>query len=229
MSITLYELAGADRNLRFSPHCWKAKLALAHKKLDHQDEPVWFTEKDKIAMSEQPLLPVLTDGDKVVSDSWEIANYLESNYPDAPSLFANEEAKAQAEAFHQWVSTGLSKHVPGIILLNLYNAVAEQDKEYFRRTREERVGTTLEAFTANPESHIQGLREALGDVRSTLEEQAYLGGSEPDYRDICLLGTFLWISAGGNKNFLEKDDAVYAWFQRVLADYSDVIPEALAA
>ena len=45
MTITLYELAGADRSLRFSPHCWKSKLALVHKRLSYKTEPVWFTEK----------------------------------------------------------------------------------------------------------------------------------------------------------------------------------------
>ena len=138
MTITLYELAGADRSLRFAPHCWKSKLALAHKKLSYKTEPVWFTEKEKFAMSEQPLLPIITDGDKVVSDSWAIAEYLEATYPDAPSLFASDEAKTKAEAFHNWVSTALSKHVPGILILNLYSVIADQDKDYFRTTREKK-------------------------------------------------------------------------------------------
>ena len=31
--LTLYDLAGADPTLRFSPHCWKTHMALAHKGL----------------------------------------------------------------------------------------------------------------------------------------------------------------------------------------------------
>ena len=98
MTIKLYELAGENRNLRFAPHCWKSKLALTHKQLNYVTEPVWFTEKEKFSMSEQPLLPVITDDDKVVSDSWAIAEYLEVAYPEAPSLFADKEAKEKAEA-----------------------------------------------------------------------------------------------------------------------------------
>jgi glutathione S-transferase len=229
MTITLYELAGADRSLRFAPHCWKSKLALVHKKLNYKTEPVWFTEKEKFAVSEQPLLPVITDGDQVVSDSWAIAEYLEANYPDAPSLFANDDAKAKAESFHQWASTSLSKHIPGILILDLYNIIADQDKDYFRSSREERIGTTLEEFAATPEKHIKGLQTELADVRAVLATQNYLGGDKPDYSDICLLGTFLWIATSGTTDFLEKDDVVYAWYQRMLSDYSEVIPKSVAA
>lgn len=229
MTITLYELAGADRSLRFAPHCWKSKLALAHKKISYKTEPVWFTEKEKFAMSEQPLLPIITDGDKVVSDSWAIAEYLEVTYPDAPSLFASDEAKEKADAFHKWVSTALSKHVPGIIILDLYTVLADQDKDYFRTTREEKIGKSLEDFATNPEKHIQGLQAELSPVRELLATQKYLGGDNPDYRDICLLGTFMWIATLVTTEFLEKDDVVYAWYQRVLNDYSEVIPKSVAA
>ena len=33
MAITLYDLAGADEHRRFSPYCWRTKMALAHKGL----------------------------------------------------------------------------------------------------------------------------------------------------------------------------------------------------
>mgnify|MGYP005989031139 FL=1 len=223
MTITLFELAGADRSLRFAPHCWKSKLALVHKQLSYKTEAVWFTEKEKFAFAEQPLLPVITDGEEVISDSWKIAEYLEANY----SLFANTEAKVKAEEFHQWLSSVLSKHIPGILILDLYNVIAEQDKEYFRTSREERIGTTLEEFAATPEKHIKGLQAELSPVRESLADQDYLGGDTPDYRDICLLGTFLWIATSGTPEFLEKDDIIYAWYQRVLKVYNDVIPKAV--
>jgi glutathione S-transferase len=229
MTITLYELSGADRSLRFAPHCWKSKLALVHKQLSYKTEPVWFTEKEKFSMSGQPLLPVITDSDEVVSDSWAIAEYLEAQYPDAPSLFASEEAKEKAKVFHQWVSSTLSKHIPGIVILDLYNVIADQDKEYFRSSREERIGTSLEEFASTPKKHIQGLRAELAYVRELLENQNYLGGDKPDYSDICLLGTFLWIATSGTPEFLEKDDVVYAWYLSMLSEYSSVIPESLVA
>lgn len=227
MTITLYELSGADRNQRFSPHCWKTKLALVHKQLPYNSEAVWFTEKEKIAMSNQPLVPVITDGEKVVNDSWVIAEYLEDQFPDTPSLFANDTAKEKAKAFNHWVSSALSKHIPGIILLDIFNILADEDKDYFRKSREERIGNTLEAFAATPEKHIQGLQDELATVREALSTQPYLGGDKPDYCDICLLATFLWIANSSDKVFLKQDDIVYAWYQRVLNDYREAIPDSL--
>ncbi|MDA0261379.1 MAG: glutathione S-transferase family protein, partial [Proteobacteria bacterium] len=47
MTLTIYELCGAD-DRRFSPYCWRTRLALAHKGLVPNVEPVGFTQKDKI-------------------------------------------------------------------------------------------------------------------------------------------------------------------------------------
>ena len=45
--ITLYDLV-FDKDLRPSPFCWRAKLALRHKGLSWRDEPCGFGEKQKI-------------------------------------------------------------------------------------------------------------------------------------------------------------------------------------
>ncbi len=42
----LYDLAGADPGLRFSPYCWRIKLALAHKNLPYTTVAWRFTDKD---------------------------------------------------------------------------------------------------------------------------------------------------------------------------------------
>ena len=44
----LYELAGADENRRFSPYCWRVRMALAHKRLEVESLPWHFTEKEAI-------------------------------------------------------------------------------------------------------------------------------------------------------------------------------------
>ena len=92
MTMKLFDLAGAESDRRFSPYCWRTKLALAHKGLIVETIPWRFTDTDAIAMSGQGRVPVLLDGDKVVSDSWAIANYLEDSYQDRPSLFGKRGA-----------------------------------------------------------------------------------------------------------------------------------------
>ncbi|HWZ69564.1 MAG TPA: glutathione S-transferase N-terminal domain-containing protein, partial [Stellaceae bacterium] len=87
MAITLYDLAGADAERRFSPFCWRTKMALAHKGLDVATVPWRFTEKDKLPQPNAGRVPVIVDGAEVVHDSTTIADYLETRYPDRPSLF----------------------------------------------------------------------------------------------------------------------------------------------
>jgi Glutathione S-transferase, N-terminal domain len=69
MGLHLYDLAGAQVERRFSPYCWRAKLALAHKSLAFDTIPWRFTDKDAIAFSGQGRVPVLVDGDRIVFDS----------------------------------------------------------------------------------------------------------------------------------------------------------------
>jgi glutathione S-transferase len=46
MTITLYDLAGAEADRRFTPLCWRARMALAHKGLAVETVPWRFTETD---------------------------------------------------------------------------------------------------------------------------------------------------------------------------------------
>lgn len=227
MTITLYDLSAADREIRFSPFCWKSRLALAHKQLAHETEAVWFTEKEKIAMSNQPLVPVLTDGDKVVNDSWNIALYLEEQYPDAPSLFLDSSGKALAESTNQWVDTVLVPLVRPMVLMDIFALISDEDKVYFRQSREERLGVTLEEYSANAEQSARDFQKELDTVREVLNQQPYLGGSQPSYADISLLGVFLWIVCASGNQCLESQDVVCRWYNTMLNQYSQVIPKRL--
>jgi len=75
-NLTLYELAGADPAVRFSPHCWTVVMALAHKGLEAARVPLRFSDIHKVAFSGQALLPVLTHGTEIIGDSWRIALHL---------------------------------------------------------------------------------------------------------------------------------------------------------
>ena len=61
MSIELYDLATADPKLRFSPYCWRVKMALAHKALAWREIACHFTDKDRLPQSSAGTVPVLVD------------------------------------------------------------------------------------------------------------------------------------------------------------------------
>jgi len=227
MTITLYELAGENPELKFSPHCWKSRLALAHKGLDVERVAVSFTEKDKIEFSKQGLVPVLRDNDTVVSDSWAIACYLEEQYPDHPSLFGGEEGKALAESINRWGDTELAPFIRPIVLMEIFNVIDEKAKDYFRQDREKKLGMTLETYAGTRDDSIIKLREALSSVRETLSRQDYIGGSTATYADLCLLGMFMWIRCVSDCAFLEEGDIVKHWYEKMLAQYDGLGRDAV--
>src|SRR6516162_4976054 len=93
MAITLYDLAGSDAARRFSPFCWRAKMALAHKGLAADTVPWRFTEKDKLPQPSAGRVPVIVDDGRVVHDSTAIADYLGTRYAGRTSLFGGEAAR----------------------------------------------------------------------------------------------------------------------------------------
>ena len=126
----LYDLAGQDDAVLFSPHGWRARMALAHKDLDFRTEAWRFTEKDVIAFSGQGAIPVLVDGERVVVDSWKIAVYLDEAYPDAPALLGGPQGTAHAFFVKSWAESVLHPGIVRQILLDLFEILQEGDKAY---------------------------------------------------------------------------------------------------
>jgi glutathione S-transferase len=139
MGLLLYDLAGAESERRFSPYCWRTKLALMHKDLSFDTIPWRFSEKDAIAFSGQGRVPVLRDGDKVVSDSWTIANYLEDAYPDRPSLFRGDGGRAVTRFVNAWADGILVIGILRLVITDIFAHLDEKDRGYFRESREQRL------------------------------------------------------------------------------------------
>ena len=215
MTLRLYDLAGAEPARRFSPYCWRTRLALAHKGLAVETIPLRFTQKAEIAASGQGLVPVLVDGDRWVSDSWAIANYLEDTYPDRPSLFGGSTGRSLTR-YYSAFADGLVSSIFPFIALDIFDRIAAEDRDYFRTSREKRVGMTLEAFTAGREAKLPAFRAGLTPLRRTLTAQPFFAGDEPLYADYALFGPFQWARCISPFELLEKDDPVRLWRDRLL-------------
>ena len=216
MAIRLHDLAGAEDDHRFSPYCWRIKMALAHKGLEFETLPWRFTEKDRIAASGQGAVPVMEDGDRCLHDSWEIAGYLDETYPDAPALFPNPEAKSTTLFVKFWTERVLHPLLMRLILTDVHNGLHEKDKDYFRSSREKMLGTTLEAVCEDVETHLANLGKGLAPLRATLEAQPFLGGDTPSFADYIVFGAFQWARCSSSVEVLPREDSVRAWRQRLL-------------
>jgi glutathione S-transferase len=216
MTRKLYDLAAADADRRFSPYCWRTKLALAHKGIAVETVPWRFSEKDVIAFSNQGRVPVLVDGETVVFDSWSIATYLEDSYPDRPSLFGGAGGRALARFVNAWADTVLNGGLIRLVLADIHAHIHENDKSYFRESREKRFGMTLEEFSGDREQRLPAFRQSLDPLRLTLKAQPYLCGDAPAYADYIVMGSFQWARCISDFKLLEPDDPVAQWRGRML-------------
>jgi glutathione S-transferase len=216
MTIELFELCGTDPDIRFSPHVWPTRMALAHKGLSYKGVPWRFTEKDAIAFSGQGQVPVIRDGDRTVTDSWAIALYLEDTYPDAPSLFGGPGGRASAALIRQWALRSVFAGCAPLAILPVWSLLDDTDKAYFRETREKRFGKALEDVQGDKDARVQALRAALDPLRATLGDQPFIGGDAPLYHDYMVFGPLQWLRCVTGMAPFEADDPVRDWMERLL-------------
>lgn len=215
MAITLYDLAGAEADRRFSPFCWRTKMALAQKGLEFGTVPWRFTEKDKLPQPNAGRVPVIVDGSHVVHDSWSIAEYLESQYSDRPSLFGGEVGRALSRFVQNWTETVIHSAILRFVLLDIHRHIGPVDQAYFRQSREERFGMKIEEFVKDRDQRLPAFRDNLAPLRRTLEHQKFLGGDTSAYADYIVFGAFQWARAISDYELLAADDPIAAWRGRV--------------
>jgi glutathione S-transferase len=217
MTILLYELCGADPSRPYSPHCWKASMALAHKGLDFRTVPTRFLDVPKVEGGVSKTVPVIRDGDTIVSDSFDIALYLEDAYPDRPTLFGGEGGKAMARMIERWSQLTIHPYLGQAALTDLFAMQDPMNKVYFRESRETRYGKPLEEAAAGREAGLAAFRASLEPLRSMLTYQPFIGGASPLFPDYIVFGAFQWVRVAMPFRTLADDDPVNDWFKRCLA------------
>ncbi len=212
----LYELAGQDRQIRFSPYVWRIKMALAHKGISYESIPVRFLEKEGFAESGSKTVPVLKDEDRWIAESWPIACYLEDNYADRPSLFGCAEGRGLARTFSALIDGGLMRPLFLSICPDIPAILSEEGAAYFRKTREERIGATLEETRRKRPDHLKTLAKSLKPLAWTLKNQPFICGDRPAYGDYALFGLFQWARLVSADEVLPEGSSLFEWRQRML-------------
>lgn len=215
MAILLYELVGSDPARPFSPHCWKVRLALRHKGLDFRTVPVPFTGVPAIEGG-SGIVPVLRDGETIVADSFAIAEYLEANYPDAPSLFDGEGGRHLSRFVESWSQRTIHPAVGSFALLDIHDRLDPADQAYFRASRERRLGQPLEAAVEGREQRVGPFLQQLESLRALLSARPFLGGPDPLFADYIVFGAFQWLRVTSSLPVLPAGDPIAAWFERCL-------------
>ena len=142
-------------------------MALAHKGLESTSvvEGVGFSQKDKLEFSSQGLVPVIRDDDMIISDSWDIAVYLEKSYESPTSLFGISNDFNQVKFISSWVDSQLHPLIARCVVRDILNVISPSEHEYFRTSREKRFGKSLEEVVADRENTRTTLQQALYPIR----------------------------------------------------------------
>jgi glutathione S-transferase len=215
MSIVMYDLVGRD-DQRFSPYCWRVRLALAHKALEAEFKPVPFTGISKIGDGSHRTVPVIDDNGTLVGDSLNIAVYLDEHYPETPTLFGGARGRLYATHLVNWTNATLIPAMVRMIGLDVHDRLAAEDRDYFRTTREKRLGTSLEQLKDNRDETFSAFKFQVAPLRLTLAKTPYLGGPEPFFGDYAVFGAFQWCRIMSPYQVIAPEDPINEWIERCL-------------
>lgn len=213
--IVLHELKGkGDR--RYSLFSWRTRMALKHKGLEFESVPVRMSDKAAIAFSGGKTVPIIRDGDTVVRDSWKIAEYLESRYPDTPPLFGGEIGRGVSAAFNIWVDRAVVPAMLPVIAADVHERVDPDDDSYFRQTMEKVLKMTLEESRARRDAAVVNLGRVLAPMQEACKRQPFVSGANVAYADYILFSVFQWARVMSPQELLGPEDPLCHWRERVL-------------
>jgi glutathione S-transferase len=196
-------------------------MALAHKGIAARFEPWRFADRVKNASITR--VPVLLHGEKLISDSWRIAQHLEEVFPDRPLI------QRGTEGVTRFVNSWADSLIPilaRLIVLDVFHSLDSGDQRYFREARERFLGGTLESIVADQPGRLRDFRLALDPLRQTIKRQPYVHGSEPGYSDYCAFGLFMWARCCSQIELLAADDPLMIWREHLLDQFEGLARHA---
>jgi glutathione S-transferase len=211
MSLVMYERIGHEGR-RPSPFSWRIRYAFAHKGVEPEFRHVRFADVGTIrGLSDQHFVPIVTDGDQVIHDSWNIACYLEDRFPDLPSLFGGSGGRGLARAINHWSDISLGVAIRRLIAADFIQCLDSGDRAYYRSSREAAFGCTLEEYCADRPRWLAEFETVTAPLERTLAEQPYFTGVSPGYADYILFSVFQYARLGCPDEFLREGTALRSW------------------
>lgn len=213
--IELWELGGVD-DRRYSTFSWRTRWALRHKGLTFTTHTVNQVDKPAIAFSGGTTVPIIREGETVVRDSWQIAEYLERTYPQAPSLFGADQGPALSRFFNTWVDFQIVPAAFAVLSCDAIHVQNEVDRPYFAGLIERLTGLAPVALKQRQPENVERLHKAVAPVRALLRQQAFICGAQAGYSDYVLGSVYQWARIVSTVRLLERDPVLSVWFETML-------------
>ncbi|MEE9217859.1 MAG: glutathione S-transferase family protein [Acidobacteriota bacterium] len=180
------------------PYCVKAQYVLQSKGVKYETITVPTEDRSKITeISGQEKVPVLVDGQQVVSDSTEIARYLEEKFPEPPLRAVAGVPPGLSDLLEDWSDEVFAGHV--------FDYAWEKYKP-------EEEGPTDHALME------RSMRLIDADMRmlcEALHQQAFLLGGQPSVADAAVWSCLKIARDGKLLDMKPSWGPVNEWLQRM--------------
>jgi glutathione S-transferase len=220
--VRLYELV-LHNGRSASPFVWRIRYALAHKGIPFESVYLGFTEIPNVLGGKFKTVPILEHGATALSESWDIAEYLDRAFPESPRLFNTPAELALVKLMDAWFLGDVLRKMSRVYVKDVHDGARPEDQPYFRESRERNMkGKSLEGFTADRAALLPAIRAALAPLRTHLQAFPFLGGGTPNFADYIALGGFYWAASAGTLPLLERDDPLRGWLDRGFGLYGGI-------
>ncbi len=225
MTLLLYEQV-AENGQIVDPYSWRIRLALAHMGVKVKRVPISLCKfranyfKDKLTC-----LPAIIDGSRKIQSSWEVATYLERNFPESPTLFGGEVGTHLTKFVHSWAEHNLLKHLYALIGDRIYEILEQGDKDLFEDFLKQKYDLRWDLLGHQRDEQILKFRKALHPFRLTMLDRPFLSGELPAYADFILYGPIKWGEEIYQGDLLESDDLISLWKSRMDELFSHLWPD----
>ncbi|KAJ3827161.1 hypothetical protein F5880DRAFT_1475014 [Lentinula raphanica] len=252
--IVFYDIPFAKPNICWSPNTWKARYCLNYKGLAYRTEWVEYPDIEALCIkigaaptsvedkgTARYTLPVIYDPStgQVISESFNIAVYLETTYPDTPRVFpSGTRALHSAFAHHaysQLVNQPLGPFVRPLVFEKL---PVGKSQEYYRRAREALYNVKVEDWAPRGEVRAKEWKKVekclvmFGKYLEATKDEAgggFICGAEPTFADFVIAGILQWCKEGFGaesvdwKDIVTWQDGRWGSFMHSLEKFSVVI------
>lgn len=187
-----------------SPYARKVFLALDHKSVDYEIDPIvpFFGDDEFTRLNPLRRIPVLIDGDLVIPDSTVICEYLDDRYPEKPLYPADPAQRARA----RWLEEFADSRLGDVMIWKLFFQRNVKPRVWKQETDEEQVAAVV--------------TRDLPEIMDWLEPQAPIAGfvfDDLSMIDLTFASFFRNAALAGWTSDATRWPRVAAWIDHVWA------------
>ncbi|KAE9406940.1 hypothetical protein BT96DRAFT_192745 [Gymnopus androsaceus JB14] len=236
-AIIFYDIPFAEPGVCWSPNTWKTRYCLNYKGLPYRTEWIEYPDIEALCVklgaaptdvkddgAPHYTLPVIYDPttNRAISESFDIAVYLDATYPSTPRLIPAGMQGIQS-AFISYVMSRTVPHLGQFARPLVFQKLPPgRSQEYFKRTREASIGGKIEEWTPRGEDRVREWKAAEKGLM--LVEKSYqiagketgggfICGEHPTFADFALAGILQWCKESFGAESEEWKD-ILSWENR---------------